>query len=562
MTSLQVCSSPVLVDGTVRCRYQLGRRAAMRHVGVLRIKHMRPRADSEKNSDHAPAEGVQPRPPTTAPQQPPQDPERNLKLPKEDLDIIRERVFGLDNFYVRSLTNTEAGATFMGNVRGRDPKIAYDKARQRLQDAFGDKYTLVLSRMDEVNTAIILPTYAVVDSNLSPTNESLRAGIVDDIFWGFFERFSTRPCKIFSLFPEHCTAPRLFQIVFDGHHLPPFRMVVYPYFEFAPEGFVDSADVILEVEGQRLPAHSQFLASQSRFMDNMVKDLGGNFSRSEQIIVPASMLSNYKAQDVQAFLCQAVVALICLAATIVTVLGANGVPTESFIQASRGDFSNSNQVAAALPGAIAFLSALGAHELGHWFVAKQSGDQLGLPLLFPSPLGTLGSFGSITRIKAPVASRGALCMLAAWGPLAGAAVSFAFVLLGLGLTVAGQGSTEVQTSAFEDSFLVGGLGQLLLGSELAAKDSVQVHPVLVAGWSALIVNCLNAIPIGELDGGRVAFAIWGPRTAQRITAALFILLGICSTFDALSLWFLVGVVPGLVHATTNASSHPSAMPLP
>ena len=81
-------------------------------------------------------------------------------------------------------------------------------------------------------------------------------------------------------------------------------MVVYPYFEFAPEGFVDSADVILEVEGQRLPAHSQFLASQSRFMDNMVKDLGGNFSRSEQIIVPASMLSNYKAQDVQAFLCQ------------------------------------------------------------------------------------------------------------------------------------------------------------------------------------------------------------------------------------------------------------------
>ena len=56
---------------------------------------------------------------------------------------------------------------------------------------------------------------------------------------------------------------------------------------------------------------------------------------------------------------QAVVALICLAATIVTVLGANGVPTESFIQASRGDFSNSDQVAAALPGAIAFLSALG-----------------------------------------------------------------------------------------------------------------------------------------------------------------------------------------------------------
>lgn len=37
---------------------------------------------------------------------------------------------------VRSLTNTEAGATFMGNVRGRDPSIAYQKARQRLQVNF------------------------------------------------------------------------------------------------------------------------------------------------------------------------------------------------------------------------------------------------------------------------------------------------------------------------------------------------------------------------------------------------------------------------------------------
>ena len=47
----------------------------------------------------------------------------------------------------------------------------------------------------------------------------------------------------------------------------------------------------------------------------------------------------------------------------------------------------------------------GAHEAAHLFVAKQTGDQLSLPLLFPSPLGTLGSFGGITRIKAPAANR-------------------------------------------------------------------------------------------------------------------------------------------------------------
>lgn len=50
-------------------------------------------------------------------------------------------------------------------------------------------------------------------------------------------------------------------------------------------------------------------------------------------------------------------------------------------------------------------SPAGAHEAAHRFVAKQTGDQLSLPLFFPSPLGTLGSFGGITRIKAPAANR-------------------------------------------------------------------------------------------------------------------------------------------------------------
>ena len=56
---------------------------------------------------------------------------------------------------------------------------------------------------------------------------------------------------------------------------------------------------------------------------------------------------------------QAVLAGLCLAASLVTVLGANEVPSESLVQAFRGDFSNSNQFLSALPGTFAFLSALG-----------------------------------------------------------------------------------------------------------------------------------------------------------------------------------------------------------
>ncbi|KAK9833913.1 hypothetical protein WJX74_009780 [Apatococcus lobatus] len=81
-------------------------------------------------------------------------------------------------------------------------------------------------------------------------------------------------------------------------------MAGHAYFESAPPGFADSADVILEVEDERLPAHSQFLASQSRFMTNILKDLGNSVSRSEQIVVPAAMLTAFKVQDIQSFLCQ------------------------------------------------------------------------------------------------------------------------------------------------------------------------------------------------------------------------------------------------------------------
>lgn len=84
-------------------------------------------------------------------------------------------------------------------------------------------------------------------------------------------------------------------------------MTAFPYFKFAPEGFADTADVKLVVGGQSLPAHSQFLASQSRFIHNMLQDLsicGMGGTEKEQLVIPASMLSDFTVQDVQTFLCQ------------------------------------------------------------------------------------------------------------------------------------------------------------------------------------------------------------------------------------------------------------------
>lgn len=50
--------------------------------------------------------------------------------------------------------------------------------------------------------------------------------------------------------------------------------------------------------------------------------------------------------------------------------------------------------------------------------------------------------------------------------------------------------------------------QAFLGDKLA-EPIVQVNSLFLAGWSGLIINALNCIPMGETDGGRMANALWG-----------------------------------------------------
>lgn len=67
-----------------------------------------------------------------------------------------------------------------------------------------------------------------------------------------------------------------------------------------------------------------------------------------------------------------------------------------------------------------------------------------------------------------------------------------------------------------------------------------VRPSNHAGWAGLVINGLNAIPMGELDGGRIAHGIWGRRAASRINVLVTIVLGLAGIIDSLALyWFLL-----------------------
>ncbi|CEM30972.1 unnamed protein product [Vitrella brassicaformis CCMP3155] len=155
-----------------------------------------------------------------------------------------------------------------------------------------------------------------------------------------------------------------------------------------------------------------------------------------------------------------------------------------------------------------FLTLL-AHEVGHWLAAKKSNTKISLPFFIPS-LQT-GAFGAVTRLRDYPRSKKDLFDLAIAGPALGLATSLIFFVVGLALT--SQGTNEAIASwpvlpaaLFHNSFLLGLITDFLDKGLLAEKITtpMPVHPLVVSGFLGSIINALNFMPIGRLDGGRAA----------------------------------------------------------
>lgn len=71
--------------------------------------------------------------------------------------------------------------------------------------------------------------------------------------------------------------------------------------------------------------------------------------------------------------------------------------------------------------------------------ARSVGAALRVPFLIPAGLGIIGTFGAVTGIKGTLRNRGELLTIAAAGPAAGAALSLALAVVGLGLSATRTG---------------------------------------------------------------------------------------------------------------------------
>ncbi|KAL5721098.1 putative zinc metalloprotease egy2 [Ranunculus cassubicifolius] len=200
-------------------------------------------------------------------------------------------------------------------------------------------------------------------------------------------------------------------------------------------------------------------------------------------------------------------------------------------------FDNFDLLKDGLPGALVTALILGVHELAHILVARNLGIKLGVPYFIPS--WQIGSFGAITRILNIVPNREDLLKLAAAGPLAGFSLGLVLLLLGFFLPPSDGIGVVVDSSVFHESFLVGGIANLLFGESLKEGAAISLNPLVIWAWAGLLINAINSIPAGEVDGGRISFALWGRKASSRLTGVAIALLGLSSLFNDVAFYWVV-----------------------
>ncbi|MEM8639673.1 MAG: site-2 protease family protein [Cyanobacteria bacterium P01_G01_bin.54] len=218
--------------------------------------------------------------------------------------------------------------------------------------------------------------------------------------------------------------------------------------------------------------------------------------------------------------------LVTLFTTTVVGTSLAGVSPEAFR-------TNPTLLQQGLSYSLPLLLILGVHELSHYLTACYYNVRATLPYFVPMPF-FLGTFGAFIQVRSPMPHRRALFDVAIAGPLGSFVLSLPLLWWGLSLstiTELTEDSNLLNFSSLDPRFslLLGLLGKLALGSQLAVDTAIQLHPLAIAGYLGIIVTALNLMPVGQLDGGHIVHAMFGQRKAMivgKVVQLLMVIYGV------------------------------------
>lgn len=173
---------------------------------------------------------------------------------------------------------------------------------------------------------------------------------------------------------------------------------------------------------------------------------------------------------------------------------------------------------------VLILTFLTFHEFGHYFAAKIHKVKVTLPFYIPFPmvLNPFGTMGAVIRIKDQIKSRKALFDIGIAGPVAGFIASAGMLIYGMTNLPALEHiysihpeylTTGVLTSGFSfgPNLLYIIFAKLFTSSPdvfLPPMNEMYHYPFLCVGWFGLFVTALNLLPVGQLDGGHIIYALF------------------------------------------------------
>ena len=188
--------------------------------------------------------------------------------------------------------------------------------------------------------------------------------------------------------------------------------------------------------------------------------------------------------------------------------------------------------------ALALMAILVGHEMGHYLTCRRYGVDATLPYFLPGP-PFLGTFGAFIRIKSRIGFKRHLFDIGANGPFAGFVLSAAALVAGLAFSRLAPYTPSDSSISFGEPLLFKLLTSLFFG-RVPEGQAVVLHPVGFAAWAGLLVTSINLLPISQLDGGHVAYAVLG-RHARTVSRVLMAGLAVMGVFFYLG-WLVFGAL--------------------
>ncbi|MGW8256689.1 MAG: site-2 protease family protein [Thermoguttaceae bacterium] len=194
----------------------------------------------------------------------------------------------------------------------------------------------------------------------------------------------------------------------------------------------------------------------------------------------------------------------------------------------------------ALKYAVPLMTILVCHEMGHFLQARRYGVDCSFPYFIPMPFSPIGTMGAVIAMQARMGHRRALFDIGVTGPLAGLFPTLICCVVGIYISTVEPIQNHIHDMHIGSPLLFNLILQWL-GKSIPAGNVLKLHPLAFAGWVGLLITSLNLIPISQLDGGHVLYAMLREK-ANVIARMLLFGAFLAVLFFGLYAWFLMIVL--------------------